>query len=82
MKEDLTERKTLQRIRSILREEGFSEVQVHSNTSAWTLSAEKGALRLVVHLSDRTAPIMPWSGPALTGLSALWPPVRPLSLSH
>jgi hypothetical protein len=66
MKEDLIERKTLERIRSILREEGFSDVQVHPSTSAWTLSAEKGALRLVVHLNDQTAPILPRSGLALS----------------
>jgi hypothetical protein len=65
MKDHVRERRLLERIEAVVKEEGFSQVQAYPSSYAWTLSAEKESIRLVVHLEDQAAPTVPRSSPTL-----------------
>jgi hypothetical protein len=43
----------LDRMESILREEGFTHLSIRSSSHSWTLSGDKAALKAVVHLTER-----------------------------
>jgi len=62
VKNHVLERKIVDRLEAVLREEGFADVQLHSSPHSWTLSAEKGSVRLVTYLEDQNAPPSPRSG--------------------
>jgi hypothetical protein len=48
------ETKILERVQHILREDGFIHISKTSSTHAVTISADKGAQRLVLHITDQT----------------------------
>ncbi len=45
--------KFLERVQAILKEEGFTHIEKHSSTHSATLSADKGAERVVMHITDQ-----------------------------
>jgi hypothetical protein len=45
--------KILERVEALLKEEGFAHISKHSSAHSATLSADKGAERFVLHLTDR-----------------------------
>ncbi len=47
------EDKLLERVEALLKEEGFTRIAKHFSSHSATLSAEKGALRAVIHLTDQ-----------------------------
>jgi hypothetical protein len=62
VKNHVLERKVLDRLEAVLREEGFAEMELHPSPHSWTLSAEKGSIRLVTYLEDQDAPPSPRTG--------------------
>jgi hypothetical protein len=49
-------REILERMESILKEEGFTHLSIHAGSHSWTLSGNREGLRAVVHLTDREEP--------------------------
>ena len=46
-------RDTLKEIEALLQKEGFTDIAVHSSAHAHTLSAQRGEVRAVVHMTDQ-----------------------------
>jgi len=51
--ESTFDRKVLDRINAILKEEGFAHLSTHVSGHSGTLSADRGAERIVVHITDQ-----------------------------
>jgi hypothetical protein len=48
--------KLIERIEALLKDEHFTHITKHSSTHSATLSADKGAERLVLHITDKDEP--------------------------
>jgi hypothetical protein len=69
MEGQIIERKLLERIQVLLRSEGFSRLETRRSTHAWTLSGERGAIRMLVHVTEADQPTF-MSLPAAEALRA------------